>query len=614
MKKWIFLAFTLTFLLLIAACTCTAEQLVAPSNLSPYGTTVSIPHPDLAWQFDASCQVENFHFVVSNDARMGSPDLSGDTHNHYLGFATGIDYLDEDCTTYYWQVTAEAGGGSVTSPVANFRTDFSGSCPELPACTEAPAGPVAKLPWNDQEINSDHPQLVWEAGDADCETDNYHFQVAEQPDFTSLRMEGDTTGLEFSTNVPYLEDCHTYFWRVTSESIAGDTSSDIIQFWTDFEGTCPKTPMCSEEELAAPSLISPPDYSTVATPNPQLVYQLNTPDCGPEMSEVWVSEDPAFSTHSLHGSGDYASVEFPDSMVFGTPIDYLDDCTTYYWKVEVMVGDTTLSSPISVFGTDFSSSCPQMPMCTEGQLVEPVLISPIDGEVVNSADPPLVGLLGLPGCAPEAIEWFVDEEDTFSIPVIAGRANYVGVPIPAVPVFQGGYPYLEDCTTYFWKMRVSVGDTNLDSLVEDFRTDFDHECLALPDLGRDFADRYHFRSFNIGCSSPKAMFATFVFEEPIEGSYEAHIGNFIWPCNLLQGYDNALICSGSAVSQLMDVQVDLFSLDAQEIVLSQMGYSPACETPGPTPTNSCVPPANGCGQGMEWCNKTCECVQQGGCK
>jgi hypothetical protein len=435
--------------------------------------------------------------------------------------------------------------------------------------------------------------------------------VAEEPSFTNMKIFGDSYGLEFYTGIPFLEDCETYFWRVTAQAAAGNATSNIIQFWTDFEGTCPKVPECSEDALEAPSLVLPENYSIVTTPNPELVYQFNTPDCAPESSEFWVSEDPSFSTYAIHGAGDYDTATYPDAMIFGTGIEFLDDCTTYYWKVEVRIGDTTLSSPVGVFGTDFSGTCRRMPMCTGDQLATPVQLSPIGGEVVNSDAPALIARFDLPDCAPETTEWWVSSSSDLSSPVIYGRGNYISLAFPDMSIFQPTSPYLEDCDTYYWKVRISAGGTYLDSVVEDFRADFAHECFPVPDLGRDFSDLYHLRDFNIGCIDPDSMFATFVFEEPIQGNYEAHIGTLrVWPCSLLQGHENALICSGQAVSQGVDVQVDLFSLDTQAVVLSQIGFSALCEEATQAPPEACQPPANGCtGNTQYWCQQLCMCVQ-----
>ncbi len=120
MKRILLPVFAFLFTMLIVACapTCTANQLVKPTNLTPWDTTVTSTNPALAWQFTPDCEVENFHFEVSTDPLMNHPNLTGDTHNHYLGFATPIEYLDEDCTAYYWRVTAEADGASSPSNVA----------------------------------------------------------------------------------------------------------------------------------------------------------------------------------------------------------------------------------------------------------------------------------------------------------------------------------------------------------------------------------------------------------------------------------------------------------------------------------------------------------------
>ncbi len=482
MKKILMAAFALLFFLLIAACVpvCSADQVTAPIALLPDNvTTVSVANPELNWQYGTTCNVENFHFEVSTDPLMNHPDLTGDTHHHYLGFSTPIEFLDEDCTAYYWRVTAEADGASVASAVSSFYTDFTGSCPILTECADAPAAPIAKVPYSGQRVTDPQQQLIWEAGDAHCAVDLYNPEVAETPAFSHFILLGGSPypWLTFAPADPYLEDCHTYFWRVVAESAIADTPSNIIQFWTDFEGTCPAIPICRSDQLGGgPTLLDPIGGEIVTIPNPDLVYQFYTYECAMESGELWVSEDPGFATYALHGTMDYSTSEYPNSSIFGTGIEYLDDCTTYYWKVEMTVGLlTTLTSPVETFETDFNGTC-------------------LRGDI---------------------------------------------------------------------------------------------------DLGLDFEDLYHLESFNIGCSDADTMFTTFDFEEPILGSYEAHIGLRTWPCSVLQGHEDVLICSGQAVSQGVDVQVDLFSLDTQEVVLSQTGFSALCAG-----VTICQPPAEGCSPKM----------------
>jgi hypothetical protein len=351
------------------------------------------------------------------------------------------------------------------------------------------------VPYGGQKVTDPQQQLIWEAGDAECAVDQYDAEVATMPTFASLWLAGTSPypWLQYTSFIPYLEDCSTYFWRVIAKSPAGNTPSDIVQFWTDFEGTCPKIPMCSEDQLETPDLLSPIGGEVINNANPPLIYYFNTPDCAPEASEFWVSADPDFDTFAIHGTADYTTATFPDSAIFQAGMDYLDDCTTYYWKIEVTIGATTLTSAVETFETNFTGTC----------------------------------------------------------------------------------------------------------------------VAAVPDLTPTFADLFHLESFNLGCINPTTMFATFVFEEPILGNYEAHPGKLrIWPCTLLQGHDNGLICSGQAVSQGVDVQVDLFSLDTQEVVLSQTGFSALCEVSTQAPREVCQPPANGCtGINSYWCQQNCTCVQ-----
>jgi hypothetical protein len=132
-------------------------------------------------------------------------------------------------------------------------------------------------------------------------------------------------------------------------------------------------PTCTGADLQAPSLVSPAQNAIVADASPTLEWGSPVASCLQETYNFEVAADPAFSAPALSGSaGPWTSFE--------TEVDYVEDCTPYFWRVRPVYG-MDLSSPYSavgIFFTDFLGTCP-----THGSL--PLVSGTVWGDQCESA-------------------------------------------------------------------------------------------------------------------------------------------------------------------------------------------------------------------------------------
>ena len=109
---------------------CDSPDLLPPVLLEPdTGAWVTNPSPELSWQYpDAACLQTSYKFEVSVDPGFSTHVLSGQG-GPWPGFDTSLDYLGEDCTTYFWRVAA-TWGEDVVGPYAQdfFYTQFGDTC------------------------------------------------------------------------------------------------------------------------------------------------------------------------------------------------------------------------------------------------------------------------------------------------------------------------------------------------------------------------------------------------------------------------------------------------------------------------------------------------------
>jgi hypothetical protein len=336
--------------------------------MTPNGEViVSSTRPIFSWNYEPTAECWPDHFTVIASLKPFPDDRTG----------RGIDFIEtnygettlipsrtgdfEDCRTYFWTVEVPIEPiGAKFSNIAYFRTDFTGSCIWPSGCpsSENPPMPTLVRPYDAERVTTLNPVLLWDLADSDCEPGDYHVELSAAPDFTANIIDIISTGSNIHVeDAPYLEDCHTYYWRVTAENGTHVTESMITQFWTDATGTCPRPPVCTEDDLVADTLIYPVGDEEVNDPRPFLVWKSNLPECVAPHHEFIVSEHSDFSDFAIRGGGDVDSMSYPDATIFSTPFEVYHDCTTYYWKTELTAGATTVLSDVANFHTNFEDAC-----------------------------------------------------------------------------------------------------------------------------------------------------------------------------------------------------------------------------------------------------------------
>ena len=483
--------------MILAACTprtdlppCTANQMVDATSMTPNGgVIVNSIRPIFSWNYEPVVECWPDHFTVIASLKPFPDDRTG----------RGIDFIEtnygettltpsrtgdfEDCRTYFWTVEAPIDPiGAKYSNIAYFRTDFSGDCTWPPGCSDPSELPTPTIvrPYDGERVATLNPILLWDLADWDCEPGSYHVELSTAPDFASNLIDVTYSGSNIHVeDAPYLEDCHRYYWRVTSELGEHLAPSIITQFWTDVTGTCPDPTPCTAAELSADTLIFPVGGEEVFDPRPYLVWKDTLPECVAPHHEFIVSEHLDFSDYVISGGGDIDVLEYPDATVFSTPFEIYHDCTTYYWKTSQTAGDSTIWSEVASFHTNFDGHCFTRPL--------------------------------------------------------------------------------------------------FDEYIDHIRFD---------------------------CINPKLTVLLLELTQPVQGAFEARIGDGVWTCAFPPDDSKLLVCTGPWVKENVDVQVLLIDTSNGEEIFSGQVRTSICEIPTPAP---CQPPAGGCKAPCNWDQATCAC-------
>ncbi len=236
------------------------------TNFWPYsGQEIWTTNPSLLWDLidpdGAHCAVDNFHWEVSTTPTFETTAASGDTIERSYVPPSGSHYL-EDCSFYFWRVTAQSGYNTQVSNTQWFTTDLNAliSTDPLRICghlhtmcspTFLPEMVSLVSPNEGETVHRLNPQFVW-TYDYSCRPTTFTLKVSESPSLDSpvlnIRDHWGSMWTEYSTDSEFLEDCKTYYWQVTAASdlavLPGDPPyaevlSPIGMFHTDVNGTCP---------------------------------------------------------------------------------------------------------------------------------------------------------------------------------------------------------------------------------------------------------------------------------------------------------------------------------------------------------------------------------------
>jgi len=410
---------------------CLPENLQIPVLFSPAdGTNIVIPGLTFHWVYNpAGCVPSTFEIQVSQSASFynysGTTLAADQTH-----WSPQVGLLS--ATVYYWRMRAAVPDGpGPWSPTWSFYTG--------PVCDAASlVAPETFFPHGYMFVY-DAPFFQWTYPDETCVAEGYHLQVASSPDFSTLIFDQSRVSPSrlWSPTVDF-ENCAVFYWRVAAMQGTSDGPYSATQsFSVNEAGGC--TQPCTPEQLVAPVPISPARYSNVGTaPTEGLVpglLQWGYPmPCFPEGFAIHLSTERDWSDTSLFGGAS------PVTMAGGnwSPAVPLEPATQYWWEVAAGIGTTF--GPYGPARSFFTG-----PDCTSAdEVVVPTLLSPDDGETVNTLSPWLRYTPGEGGCIPDGYAIYLDTDPDF-----AGEDPYSSINFPGTAFIPDP---LEDCTTYYWRV------------------------------------------------------------------------------------------------------------------------------------------------------------------
>ncbi len=174
-------------------------KLLAPVN----GTTGVSATPSLSWSAANGATSYDVHFGTSSP-----PPLVTNTTG--TSYAPGTLALG---TLYYWQVVANTGAGSLSSPLWSFMTQVI-----------LPPAPGLSLPANGANGVLVAPTLVWSPSAGATSYDVY-FGTSASPSVVT-----NTAGTSYSPGA--LSQSTTYYWQIVAKNSAGSAGSATWSFTT----------------------------------------------------------------------------------------------------------------------------------------------------------------------------------------------------------------------------------------------------------------------------------------------------------------------------------------------------------------------------------------------
>jgi hypothetical protein len=211
-----------------------------PIPIAPKSEMLEISNPQLLWvDSDPGCAVENYHYEVAHSPDFSDIILEGDTTLHSYDPTTS--YLSDDCTNYFWRVTAEANGFTRTSDVVQFGTAFTGGCMHYICQGSQLEPPVLVLPEEGTTITDPSPQFLWDYDLDTCWPDYFEVYVSKLPDL-SVSLFHLNTGRKLSwtpLSDGNFSNCTKYYWAVYA--IQGQRATIVPSatgtFYTNFGDT-----------------------------------------------------------------------------------------------------------------------------------------------------------------------------------------------------------------------------------------------------------------------------------------------------------------------------------------------------------------------------------------
>jgi large repetitive protein len=261
---------------------------------SPADGAVDVPLPaQLVWNQTAGAETYRLRISAVPDFSSIAFDTTTTQNSAtILGISAGAKY--------YWQVTAQNGGGSRTSSIWSFTTRLN---PPTPVLLASPSDEATNIPPS--------PILAWTGG---AGASGYHLQVARDSLFLLIVLDDSTVSTPSRTIGP-LAGLTRYYWRVRAYNIGGLTPFTAPwTFRTVIDMPIPASPLAASMHVPNP---------------PTLRWH---PVNGDTRYRVQVAKDPAFTSIAVD-AGSIIDTLYRTMTLTGF--------TRYYWRVSAQSADGT---------------------------------------------------------------------------------------------------------------------------------------------------------------------------------------------------------------------------------------------------------------------------------
>ncbi len=242
---------------------CLISDLGPPRAIYPGDYSIVLEmSPTFQWEPQTGCDPEGYRIQVTTyggydfgDLYVGEVDADESTWS--------VDTPLEPATDYEWRVAGIAE--DELGPFSESMRFWTG-----PICDAgALVAPILNAPADGAVITENYAILDWEYPEP-CVPEDYQVELMSTPDFTGTnQMSEEAMGpADEQVSLSSLEDCTTYYWRV-SASVGATTSpySEVRTLRTDFTGACEETDTTPEPAEGTNTPESTSDFTVTARQN-----------------------------------------------------------------------------------------------------------------------------------------------------------------------------------------------------------------------------------------------------------------------------------------------------------------------------------------------------------
>ena len=218
-------------------CSCTETSLPIPDMVSPpYFEVFPDTNVMIQWENPGGCFEDGSSVKLAAD-----PFYEDSSLDQYFsgGFITGYNPPSLEPATQYWTKVAfavEDGGDPYIGDYSSTRAFLTG--PECTSLAEAMA-PVQDLPEDEVVVDTLTPLLRYHPGEPACIPDGYFINLQDDPTFSGISLLGAYPQPSTAVITEPLEDCTTYYWKVSATQSGGSgPESPVRSFFVNETGVC----------------------------------------------------------------------------------------------------------------------------------------------------------------------------------------------------------------------------------------------------------------------------------------------------------------------------------------------------------------------------------------